>query len=250
MNPKPSTDVPQPAARLDTTAHACQCRRRRVRRRRRGTMGRWLLRAGMSACAVSITTNIRGAGEPMLRALVLRHHQRLYESPLRTLFPADSKRFLAGVTRAADYAVETSGGPKYFTLASRQALHAQAAFSILDRRGGTRNLAGRVVVGLRRCGLSGADSRGVLGLGRVILDPHDQSPHAARSTARYPFRDVPSHAAAGVRSPRGVRNARGRCARCAGPWRTKIGRKRAMRDETVQEADLRSTRLAAADQCN
>jgi hemoglobin len=55
------------------------------------------------------------AGEPTLRALVLRHHQRLYDSPLRALFPADRERFLAGVARAADYAVETCGGPHYFT---------------------------------------------------------------------------------------------------------------------------------------
>ena len=55
------------------------------------------------------------AGEAILRSLVLRHHERLYETPLRALFPADRRRFLAAVTRAADYAVETCGGPKYFT---------------------------------------------------------------------------------------------------------------------------------------
>ncbi|MGO9632862.1 MAG: globin [Steroidobacteraceae bacterium] len=55
------------------------------------------------------------AGASTLRALVLRHHQRLYETPLRALFPANRERFLAGVARAADYAIETCGGPRYFT---------------------------------------------------------------------------------------------------------------------------------------
>jgi hemoglobin len=55
------------------------------------------------------------AGEQTLRALVLRHHQRLSESALRGLFPADEGDFIAGVTRAADYVVETCGGPNYFT---------------------------------------------------------------------------------------------------------------------------------------
>lgn len=35
--------------------------------------------------------------------------------PLRALFPADRQRFLAAVRRAADYAVQTCGGPHYFT---------------------------------------------------------------------------------------------------------------------------------------
>lgn len=55
------------------------------------------------------------AGEQALRALVLRHHQRLSESALHGLFPADKAGFIAGVTRAADYVVETCGGPNYFT---------------------------------------------------------------------------------------------------------------------------------------
>jgi hemoglobin len=55
------------------------------------------------------------AGEQALRALVLCHHQRLSQSALRGLFPADQEDFLAGVTRAADYVVETCGGPNYFT---------------------------------------------------------------------------------------------------------------------------------------
>jgi len=55
------------------------------------------------------------AGEQVLRALVLRHHQRLSQSSLRGLFPTDEEDFLAGVTRAADYVVETCGGPNYFT---------------------------------------------------------------------------------------------------------------------------------------
>ena len=55
------------------------------------------------------------AGETILRSLVLRHHERLYETPLRALFPADRQRFIGAATRAADYAVETCGGPHYFT---------------------------------------------------------------------------------------------------------------------------------------
>ena len=55
------------------------------------------------------------AGEQALRALVLRHHQRLSESALHWLFPAGEGDFMAGVTRAADYVVETCGGPNYFT---------------------------------------------------------------------------------------------------------------------------------------
>jgi hemoglobin len=55
------------------------------------------------------------AGAGTLRALVLRHHQRLYETPLRALFHINKERFLAGVARAADYAIETCGGPRDFT---------------------------------------------------------------------------------------------------------------------------------------
>ena len=55
------------------------------------------------------------AGEQALRALVLCHHQRLSESALHGLFPADEGDFIAGVTRAADYVVEICGGPNYFT---------------------------------------------------------------------------------------------------------------------------------------
>ena len=55
------------------------------------------------------------AGETILRSLVQRHHERLYETHLRAMFPANRQRFLAAVARAADYAVETCGGPRYFT---------------------------------------------------------------------------------------------------------------------------------------
>ncbi len=115
MNLKLPADLPQPDARLETAAHACHS----------GGEGfvvgdevRWVDGFHELECPRVPFPSRRifaVAGEMMLRALVLRHHQRLYESPLRTLFPADRKRFLAGVTRAADYAIETSGGPKYFT---------------------------------------------------------------------------------------------------------------------------------------
>ncbi len=116
MNSKlPSDPSQQPAARLDMAAHACQCGGDGIVV---GDEVRWVDGFYELQCPRVPFPSRRifeGAGEPMLRALVFRHHQRLYESPLRTLFPADRRRFLAGVTRAADYAVETSGGPKYFT---------------------------------------------------------------------------------------------------------------------------------------
>ena len=55
------------------------------------------------------------AGEEMLRALVRSHHRRLLESPLGQLFPTNEREFVAGVRRAADYVIETCGGPAYFT---------------------------------------------------------------------------------------------------------------------------------------
>lgn len=54
-------------------------------------------------------------GEEMLRALVHHHHQRLSQSTLQHLFPTNEREFIAGVTRAADYVIETCGGPDYFT---------------------------------------------------------------------------------------------------------------------------------------
>jgi len=54
-------------------------------------------------------------GEEMLWALVQCHHQRLSESALQQLFPSNEREFIAGVTRAADYVIETCGGPAYFT---------------------------------------------------------------------------------------------------------------------------------------
>lgn len=52
------------------------------------------------------------AGEALLRALVERHHERLRDSCLSPLFPIDPGRFAEGIRRAADYVVETCGGPR------------------------------------------------------------------------------------------------------------------------------------------
>lgn len=56
------------------------------------------------------------AGEPRLRALVLRHHERLRESSVGHLFARDPIRFAAGVERVADFIVEATGGPTRYTL--------------------------------------------------------------------------------------------------------------------------------------
>jgi hemoglobin len=54
------------------------------------------------------------AGEPMLRALVQRHHERLRESNLAHLFPADPDRFALAVEKSADFIIEATGGsPRY-----------------------------------------------------------------------------------------------------------------------------------------
>jgi len=50
-------------------------------------------------------------GEPMLRALVQRHHERLRDTSIGHLFPKDDERFAAGIQKAADFMVEATGGP-------------------------------------------------------------------------------------------------------------------------------------------
>ena len=55
------------------------------------------------------------AGEAKLRALVARHHERLLATPIAGLYPSDPERFAHAVTKAADYAVEATGGPAAFT---------------------------------------------------------------------------------------------------------------------------------------
>jgi len=55
------------------------------------------------------------AGEPRLRALVMRHHERLRDSSVGHLFPPDPIRFAAGVERSADFIVEATGGPTRYT---------------------------------------------------------------------------------------------------------------------------------------
>jgi len=55
------------------------------------------------------------AGEEMLRALVKRHHERLLNTPVGILFPADPARINAGVEKSSDFIVEATGGPARFT---------------------------------------------------------------------------------------------------------------------------------------
>ena len=115
MNLKVDADLPQPASRHEAPAHVC----------RSGADGfvagaevHWVegfVELEFPRVPFPSRRIFEVAGEGTLRALVLRHHERLYDSPLRALFPADRRRFLAGVARAADYAVETCGGPPYFT---------------------------------------------------------------------------------------------------------------------------------------
>ena len=57
------------------------------------------------------------AGEPILRALVKRHHQRLMNTSVANLFPSNPVRFAAGVEKTADFIVEATGGPPLFTSA-------------------------------------------------------------------------------------------------------------------------------------
>ena len=57
----------------------------------------------------------RSAGEAMLRALVLRHHTLLLDSPVAHLFPTDPEKFARGTAKTADFIVEACGGPARFS---------------------------------------------------------------------------------------------------------------------------------------
>lgn len=57
------------------------------------------------------------AGEATIRALVHTHHDRLKQSPIGHLFPTDPTRFAIGVTKAADFIIEVTGGPNYYASA-------------------------------------------------------------------------------------------------------------------------------------
>lgn len=56
------------------------------------------------------------AEEPRLRALVKRHHERMRDTSVGQLFPQDPVRFAAGIERAADFLVESVGGPARYTM--------------------------------------------------------------------------------------------------------------------------------------
>jgi hemoglobin len=53
-------------------------------------------------------------GEAALRDLVRRHHERLRQSSIGELFPADPKHFSAVVERIADFIVKMTGGSPQF----------------------------------------------------------------------------------------------------------------------------------------
>ncbi len=55
------------------------------------------------------------AGEGLVRALVTRHHERLLATPIAGLYPKDAALFAHAIAKAADYAVEATGGPAAFT---------------------------------------------------------------------------------------------------------------------------------------
>ncbi|HSH84698.1 MAG TPA: hypothetical protein VK979_06025 [Guyparkeria sp.] len=57
----------------------------------------------------------REAGEAAIRRLVHDQHERLRDSPVGALFPADEQRFRAAVERSEDFFVEMLGGPDVFT---------------------------------------------------------------------------------------------------------------------------------------
>lgn len=59
---------------------------------------------------------LRTAGEPLLRAVVRRHHELLRQSPqLGRMFPQDEAVFTRVVERIADFVVEACGGPTAYT---------------------------------------------------------------------------------------------------------------------------------------
>jgi hemoglobin len=58
------------------------------------------------------------AGTELLRALVRRHHVRLRETEVGTLFPDEARHFMMAVEKTADFVVEACGGPDLFTPAN------------------------------------------------------------------------------------------------------------------------------------
>jgi hemoglobin len=57
---------------------------------------------------------LAAVGEAALRELVRHHHERLRQSSIGDLFPADPKRFSAVVERIADFVVEMTGDSPQF----------------------------------------------------------------------------------------------------------------------------------------
>jgi len=58
---------------------------------------------------------LRIAGEPMLRKLVLRHHELMRQSSIGDLFPADREQFMILVHKAGEFVVEACGGPDRYS---------------------------------------------------------------------------------------------------------------------------------------
>lgn len=61
------------------------------------------------------------AGEPLLRALIIRLHQNLRASEIGHMFPDDDDVFLKIVNRIADYFVEACGGEAAYSTAGGDA---------------------------------------------------------------------------------------------------------------------------------
>jgi hemoglobin len=55
------------------------------------------------------------AGFDMIRNLVLRHHELIWNSPLRPIFGEDEAHFLSAAERTARFHVEVCGGEKSYT---------------------------------------------------------------------------------------------------------------------------------------
>lgn len=54
-------------------------------------------------------------GETMLRELALAQHVRMRNGELARMFPSDAKQFSRAVEKAADFLVESAGGPAAYT---------------------------------------------------------------------------------------------------------------------------------------
>ena len=186
----------------------------------------------------------------MLRALVQCHHQRLSESALQQLFPSNEREFIAGVTRAADYVIETCGGPAYFTSRHGKPCMRKRHFPF------TIDEAAREIW-LRQLWLAFDD----VGFPEQLREEYWNwvEPFSIRminrrtqraQPQRYAFRDVPStllqgnEAAAALERPAtdgcaasdvGAPNSFGKCA---------------IRDDMVQKGDLKITQRGAVHQSN